>query len=50
MGLVGKAFWEKDVSPETVLNALERVMSKISFVLLTLIISNFNILFLHNKL
>ncbi len=39
--LIGKAFQEKDVLPETMLNALERIAFKMSFVLLTLAISNF---------
>lgn len=47
---MGKTFQEKGVLPERVLNIFGRIVLKISFILLTLCISDFSIWFLYQKL
>lgn len=47
---MGKRFQEKDVLPERVLNVLGRIVLKITFILLTLCISNFHVWFFNEKL
>lgn len=47
---MGKTFQEKGVLPERVLNIFGRIVLKISFILLTLCISDFPIWFLYQKL
>lgn len=47
---MGKTFQEEGVLPERVLNIFGRIVLKISFILLTLCISDFPIWFLYQKL